>query len=82
MKVFMKEMIFDLTLSDEDWENIDTSIGELQWKQAYENDWDEENLYIDDKFHHAGYWGSCYDKSDLRYLIERRMKQEINMGKK
>ena len=73
MKVFMRNTYLT-NLNDETWE----ATYNQEWVQVYENDWDEEDLYIDDKLHGSRCWGDCYDKSDLRYLVERRKKNDNN----
>ena len=35
-----------------------------EWVQVHENDWEVEDIYIDDPFHHAECWGDCY-KEDM-----------------
>ena len=73
MKVFMKQIWFDSTESDEDLQNKDYEP-KWKWEEVFENDWDEEDLYINDRLHNANCWGDCYGEWDLEYLIEERKK--------
>jgi hypothetical protein len=74
-KVFMRKM-FDSSYTKEKFTNGKYTITE--WHQVYENNDLDEDIYIDDKFHHAECWGSCYDESDLKDIINRRKKNESN----
>jgi len=50
------------------------STGEFE--QVFENNWNEEDIYIDDSLHHSKCWGDCYAENDLEHLVKERRNQQ------
>jgi len=46
-------------------------LGTEEWIQVHENDWEGEDIYIDDIFHNANCWGDCYKEE----MFEDRRKK-------
>lgn len=40
--------------------------------QVFENDWKEDDVYINDPLHHSLCWGDCYTLKDVEKIVKSR----------